>query len=69
MAFARYLKLGDDWSADWRERWVEPVAEGMDERVLSEGFFDPMQRQHRVAVGEKKHYCELIPLSTLPLTI
>lgn len=60
MAFARYLKLGDQWSVDWRDRWVESLAEGMDEGRIGEGFFEPMVRQHRASLGTRGHYCELV---------
>lgn len=58
VAFARYFVFGEDWRNDWRERWEEKLVEGLKEDNVGAKFFDPMARQHRVAVGEKRHLCK-----------
>jgi hypothetical protein len=44
----------------WWERWVGEggsLGEGIEEEVLGDEFFEPMQRQHEVVVGGRPHYC------------
>lgn len=59
VAYAMYWKYEDGWKDDWRERWNGNVAEDMSVDKLS-AFFDPMSRQHRVIMGERKHLCKFI---------
>lgn len=63
VAFARYFILGEEWSEDWRERWESEMAEGMSVESIGAGFFDPMARQHRVAIGKRKHFCKFVLIS------
>ncbi|KAE8453337.1 hypothetical protein EG329_011405 [Mollisiaceae sp. DMI_Dod_QoI] len=56
VSFARYFKLDENWSEDWKTRWWPELGEGMSEEILGPAFFDPMARQHRVAMERRPHY-------------
>lgn len=55
VALAVYRK--GSFEKDWQARWSPPIVKGMSEEILGPGFFDPMMRQHVVAMGERPHYC------------
>lgn len=51
----------------WEERWLGDelkLAEGMSMEVMGDGFFEPMQRQHEVVIGGRRHFCKPLALST-----
>lgn len=58
VAYAVWRKHdGGKFDEDWKARWPAPLIDGLDGEILGPGFFDPMIRQHIVALGERPHWC------------